>query len=74
MFHYNCSAMLPVPPPRDSSRQDNGPRMKAGKEDSGNMFEEIQEIAGTVGTPGRLLGICSFVWRLLELSEENRAR
>ena len=23
------------------------------------MFEEIQEIAGTVGTPWRLLGICS---------------
>jgi len=49
--------MLPVPPPRDSSRQDNRPRMKAGKEDSGNMFEEIQEISG--------------VLRLLELSEEK---
>ncbi len=59
MFHYNCSVMLPVPPPRDSSRQDNRPRMKAGKEDSGNMFEEIQEISG--------------VLRLLELSEENPA-
>ena len=59
MFHYNCSVMLPVPPPRDSSRQDNQTKNESRKEDSGNMFEEIQEISG--------------VLRLLELSEENPA-
>ena len=38
-----CSATLPVPPPRDSSRQDTGPRLEAAEEDSGNIYEEIRD-------------------------------
>merc|ERR1712067_5667 len=48
--------MLPVPPPRDSSRQDNRPRMKAGKEDIGNMFEEIEEDIRGLETAGAQRG------------------
>ena len=42
----NCSATLPVPPPRDSSRQDTGARLEAG-EDSGNIYEEIRDTGDT---------------------------
>ena len=42
-----CSATLPVPPPRDSSRQDTGPRLEAAEEDSGNIYEEIRDTGDT---------------------------
>ena len=42
----NCSAMFPMPPPRDSIQQTRH-RTEAGseEEDSGNIFAEIQEIS-----------------------------
>ena len=42
-----CSATLPVPPPRDSSRQDTGLRLEAAEEDSGNIYEEIRDTGDT---------------------------
>ena len=41
------SATLPVPSPRDSSRQDTGPRLEVAEEDSGNIYEEIRDTGDT---------------------------
>ena len=59
-WSLNCSAMFPMPPPRDSIQQTRH-RTEAGseEEDSGNIFAEIQEISGTVWTSWRLLGFYS---------------
>jgi len=46
-YDYAYSATLPVPPPRDSSRQDTGPRLEAAEEDSGNIYEEIRDTGDT---------------------------